>query len=511
MINKMTWGTMTEEDAGRWKHSDCDVQRKHYLHTITEECQSHDMLYTIYQTGDNTTRVTGEHPLVCDCNTTEPNPMPLPCGHESTSCHTICRLWTVWPRVWRFDRAIFHDGLLYVGQPRYPGEPERLVAASFGDQFASLVRFDYPPARGGGQSPCLSWEGGKTFFHAPLLLDNSAHGLKDNLLPLYINTLPYTHEQSLQLILYDDYRSPADAPARRLLDRLVPVLFDFVSQLPAANETVCFETVMWASRKHYEWIRFPRQSVLERFQVVQRFSDFVRLALQQSIPQTDVSSHVDQTDSSPISDQTNPIDVPSWASSKDVEPALPNLSLENGRVAIYMDRGRNHREMDAVPELRETLGRYNITLFSCCDWDAHDVSTILAWIHQADMMISTHSAGLSNLVYMKPGGLVVEFTSWRGGESWWFAPLSLWAGHKYLRLNMHAYCTQFIGAPENQYGYHCDDETIQTFADLIARAFDQRQTRRPIDVAGDFCQNPTMHPDCQEDINNDLVLSPSQP
>jgi hypothetical protein len=246
------------------------------------------------------------------------------------------------------------------------------------------------------------------------------------------NVLSVFWRNVTHLVLYDAYRSPPS-----WVWGLVTRRFRRIEGIPNAT---CFDDIQWMDRLHYGTFLFPRQHYYHRIGLVPTLAR--------------------------------------W---------LLDRTARNGThhyPIVYVHRPGDRREMYNAHELANALGAVLLT-----DTNIHAFA-------EARVIVGTHGAGLTNMMFARPGALVVELTNWRLGESWWFGTLAMWSRHRYLRLHMNKHCKL------TRHGYVCSASVIERMVKAIALASDDRN------VSGDYCQSPAMHPRCQEDLNSELVMTP---
>ena len=100
-----------------------------------------------------------------------------------------------------------------------------------------------------------------------------------------------------------------------------------------------------------------------------------------------------------------------------------------------------------------------LTLTPCCDWQAPLTSTI-AEFHAADILVGLHGAGFTNLLWMPPGGLVVEVKTHFNADNNYFHPLSNHLDHAYKVVDGRQF-------HKGDAGYHFTPDWCAQLADTV--------------------------------------------
>ena len=113
---------------------------------------------------------------------------------------------------------------------------------------------------------------------------------------------------------------------------------------------------------------------------------------------------------------------------------LPGSAVEPAAAPriLLITRGRPQGRFIANREcLIDAFALLSLTLTPCCDWQAPLASTI-AEFQAADIVVGLHGAGFTNLLWMPPGGVVVEIKTHFNPDNNYFHPLSNHMDHGYL-------------------------------------------------------------------------------
>ena len=106
---------------------------------------------------------------------------------------------------------------------------------------------------------------------------------------------------------------------------------------------------------------------------------------------------------------------------------------------LLITRGRPQGRFIANREcLISAFTALNLTLTPCCDWQA-PLSSTIAEFHTADILVGLHGAGFTNLLWMAPGGLVVEIKTHYNPDNNYFHPLSNHMDHAYRVVDGRAF------------------------------------------------------------------------
>ena len=124
-------------------------------------------------------------------------------------------------------------------------------------------------------------------------------------------------------------------------------------------------------------------------------------------------------------------------------PQSPNILL--------LTRGRSMGRFIANPQcIIDAAAARNLTVVECCNSQAPFVQQ-QEWYQQADILVGLHGAGFTNLLWMAPGGLVVEVKTHYNPDNRYFEPLGKHLDHAYSLVDGRAF-------HKGEAGYHFTDE-----------------------------------------------------
>ena len=138
---------------------------------------------------------------------------------------------------------------------------------------------------------------------------------------------------------------------------------------------------------------------------------------------------------------------------------LPNSVVESPaspRVLLVIRGTPQGRFINNRDCLVNAFQKQSLTLTPCCDWKAPLASTI-AEFQAADILVGLHGAGFTNLLWMPPGGLVIEIQTHFNPDNNYFHPLSNHMDHAYKVVDGRAF-------HHGDKGYHFSDEWCAQFA-----------------------------------------------
>ena len=151
------------------------------------------------------------------------------------------------------------------------------------------------------------------------------------------------------------------------------------------------------------------------------------------------------------------------ASSAVVADASPHVLL--------ITRGRSQGRFIANRDcLITAFAAVSLTLTPCCDWQAGLASTIASF-HAADILIGLHGAGFTNLLWMAPGGVVIEIETSHNPGNNYFHPLSQHMDHYYKLVDGRAY-------DRGGDGYRFTPEWCAQLANTTLQAWQYKHTRQ---------------------------------
>ncbi|AFY36227.1 DUF563 domain-containing protein [Calothrix sp. PCC 7507] len=147
-----------------------------------------------------------------------------------------------------------------------------------------------------------------------------------------------------------------------------------------------------------------------------------------------------------------PVQVPGWACDFLRHNFIDNKVAKNRQpLRIYLNRSQVvHRKVENEGEIIEFLSRFgfcNIATENLSIWEQAEL------LSSAEIVIAPHGAGLTNLVFCKPGTKVIELLSPKGVST------LFWALGNHVGLDYYYLLGEGEGLPEETY-YHVLSENI---------------------------------------------------
>ena len=148
-----------------------------------------------------------------------------------------------------------------------------------------------------------------------------------------------------------------------------------------------------------------------------------------------------------------------------------SVEADASPVILLVTRGTTGGRFIANRDcLISAFAALSLTLTPCCDWQAPLASTIASF-QAADVLVGLHGAGFTNLLWMAPGGLVVEIKTHYNPDNNYFHPLSNHMDHHHTVVDGRPHHT-------GDSGYRFTDAWCADLAALTRREWQHKHTEQ---------------------------------
>ena len=109
-------------------------------------------------------------------------------------------------------------------------------------------------------------------------------------------------------------------------------------------------------------------------------------------------------------------------------------SLRRKPHILYIQRGKQERSLSGFNLIRDQFkNEYDVKIVTCCHWSELSQRDFVALVHSMDIVLGVHGAGMSGMIYMSPGGMVVEIM--HSMNTILFPTMSRHLVHKHVPIN----------------------------------------------------------------------------
>ena len=151
--------------------------------------------------------------------------------------------------------------------------------------------------------------------------------------------------------------------------------------------------------------------------------------------------------------------------------ALSEVAADVSPRILLITRGRQQGRFIANRDcLFTAFAAASLTLTSCCEWQ-DPLTSIVASFQSADVLVGLHGAGFTNLLWMAPGGVVIEITTHHNPDNNYFGPLSQHMDHSHIAVDGRAH-------HRGDEGYHFTPAFCAQLANLTWHAWQYKHSSR---------------------------------